>query len=95
MSDETCGHCAEPIEYLRATWQVDTGTVRNPAGHDTAWFHLGGGNASNTGGFHLAAPAPRCPKCRSANYRHDASDAWADYWRCADCPYTYRMSLGD
>jgi hypothetical protein len=91
--NDTCGTCAEPIEYLRSTWQVDRGTYRDPNGHDSTWFHVGGEVWGEP--FHLAAPPARCPKCRSLNYVHDETDPWANYDRCGDCGYTYRFSLGD
>lgn len=95
MTTDVCGRCHEPIEHMRSAWQVDRGTYRNPAGHETDWFHVGGEQVGRSPDFHLAAPVPRCPGCGSTNYRHDATDPWADHWRCGDCPYTYRMSLGD
>lgn len=94
MTIAGCRHCGEKIETARASWQVARGTYRDDSGFKTAWFHVGGDLACATGGT-LADPAPHCPRCESVNYVHDASDAWADYSRCADCGHTDRRPLGD
>lgn len=95
MTAEDCRHCKEPIEFVNASWQVDRGTYRDPNGYKREYFHVDGEHRCATPEFNLAAPVPRCPGCGSTNYVHDATDPWADYWRCGDCTYTYRMSLGD
>lgn len=86
-----CRTCKEPIEHVGYRTNWDTGQrVRHPGSHIYTWFHV-----DDRSDDHMAEPAPACPKCGSANYVHDATDAWADYTRCGDCRYEHRMSLGD
>ncbi len=90
MSIADCRTCKEPIEYVGYRTDWDTGRrYPDPASHIHTWFH------TTPDADHDAEPTPTCPKCRSTNYVHDATDPWADYTRCDDCGHVHRMSLGD
>lgn len=85
-----CRTCKEPIEYVGYKTNWDTGRrVRDNNPHVKTWFHVDGDDS------HTAEPTPRCPKCGSTNYVHDATDPWANYSRCGDCRFVDRVSLGD
>lgn len=65
---------------------------RNPAITGPPWLHSNGVFLRDG---HGAWPVPQCPQCGSEDYRHDQTDAWADYLRCGSCGQSDRMSLGD
>lgn len=86
-----CDECGELVTYIP---ERDRKSIADPG-----WVHIASGQAWAPGsrtamGRHLAAPRPRCPKCRSLAYVYTAQ-AWGDAWDCQDCGHHVYYSLGD
>jgi hypothetical protein len=86
---ELCRVCGEDVTYINA----GQGGAWN-----SGWRHVATGKSlgsrDDSGVPHSAAPAPRCPECKSTEYGSEDTP-WGIAWDCRACGHHVYHSIGD